>query len=123
MIIIIPQYIIWTERFISKTIIIIIRMHTTLVGIEGLLFVLQKCLCTLHYHISIPITYIIIIIIISACVFDEKKHWTVKFRILCFTMITIISRRLGVYIIRQRAESKRRQEADYAPVIAAGWRG
>lgn len=35
-------------------------------------------------------------------------------------MITIISRQLGVYIIRQRAESKRQQQADYASTSDSG---
>lgn len=63
-------------------------------GLGGLLFVLQTCLYILytvtHNHIYVYI------IIICVSVFDEEKHCTVKFRILRFTIITIILQRLGV---------------------------
>lgn len=84
-------------------------MHTT---VDRRLIV---CAADALIYFTVGIIRHIDVIIISAYyVFDDKKHWTVKFSILCFTMITIILRRLGVCIIRQRAESKRRQEADYA---------
>jgi len=100
-------------------IIIISHMHLTLYfenknnntpvyycGLGGLLFVLQTCLDILYTHNNI---YIYIIIIISASVFDEEKHWTVTFRILRMTMITIILRRLDVYKRRKPVSKRQRR--------------